>query len=359
MGDGSGPGDVPGRESDGAGPTLARRALDRYVAAVTSTPPAVVLATSRSFSSGDLDLAAELRAAGCRVVLGPSDHDLTTLGPVLAEVTHWIAGTGPVTAAHLDAAPGLRLVARYGVGTEAVDLDAAAARGVLVTNTPGANTGAVADLALALVLAALRDIPAGDRGVRAGDWRVQRTRQLGALTVGVVGLGRIGREVVARLTGFGSTVLGHDPFVGPEQLAALGVSGVELDELAGQSDVITLHVPGEEPLVDAAFLARVRPGAILVNTARASLVDEPAVADALRSGRLHRYAADVLGTEAGDMSHPLLADDLLDRTVFTPHAGAQTVEAVDRMGRGAVDAVLALVRGEQPPHLVPPPGDPR
>lgn len=319
----------------------------------------MVLATSRSFSSGDLDLAAELRAAGCRVVRGPSDHDLEALRPLLAEVTHWVAGTGPVTAAHLDAAPALRLVARYGVGTEAVDLEAAAARGVLVTNTPGANTGAVADLTLALVLAALRDVPAGDRGVRAGDWRVERTRQLGQLTVGVVGLGRIGREVVARLRGFGSPLLGHDPFVAPDRLGELGVTGVGLDALAARSDVITLHVPGEEPLVDAALLAQVKPTALLVNTARASLVDEAAVADALRAGRLHRYATDVLAGETGGTRSPLLADDLRDRTVFTPHAGAQTVEAVDRMGRGAVDAVLALIRGERPPNLVHPPGGPR
>jgi D-3-phosphoglycerate dehydrogenase / 2-oxoglutarate reductase len=313
----------------------------------------VVLVTSRSFSTGDLNLVAELQAAGCTLRAGPSNHDLGRLRPLLADTRYWIAGTGPVTAAHFDAAPHLRLVARYGVGTDAVDLAAAAARGVLVTNTPGANTAAVADHAVALMLAALRDITAGDRSVRAGDWRVQQTRQLGELTVGVVGLGRIGREVVGRLKGFGSTLLGHDPFVHADQFTALSVTEVELNELAQRSDVITLHISGGKALVDAPFLEQVKPTAILVNTARGTLIDEAALAAALRAGRLHRYAADVLGSQTGSLDNPLLADDLLDRTLFTPHAGAQTVEAVDRMGRSAVDAVLALVRAEEPPNLVP------
>jgi D-3-phosphoglycerate dehydrogenase len=311
----------------------------------------VVLVTSRSFSTGDLNLVAELQAAGCILRTGPSNHDLGTLQPLLADTRYWIAGTGPVTAAHFDAAPHLRLVARYGVGTEAVDLAAAAARGVLVTNTPGANSAAVADHAVALMLAALRDITAGDRSVRAGDWRLQPTRELGELTVGVVGLGRIGREVVGRLKGFGSTLLGHDPFVPADEFTALSVTEVELNELAERSDVITLHIPGVKALVDASFLEQVKPTAILVNTARSTLIDEEALAAALRSGRLHRYAADLLGSQAG-IDNPLLADDLLDRTLFTPHVGAHTVEAVDRMGRSAVDAVLALARAEEPPNLV-------
>ena len=311
-----------------------------------------MLVTSRSFSTGDLDLAAELTDAGCVITTGPPDHDLAALRPLLASATSWIAGAGPVTADHLDAAPLLQIVARYGVGVEAVDLAAAAHRGVLVTNTPGANSGAVADLAVALMLAALRDVTAGDRGVRTGQWAVRRTRELGQLTVGIVGLGRIGRGVATRLSGFGSTILGHDPWVPVDELERLGIEGVDLPELARRSDVITLHAPGDAVLVDADFLGRTRSTLILVNTARASLVDEAAVADALRAGRLRTYATDVLGSESGRHDSPLLAADLADRTLFTPHAGAQTVEAVDQMGRGAVDAVRAHLRGEQPPNLV-------
>jgi D-3-phosphoglycerate dehydrogenase len=211
----------------------------------------------------------------------------------------------------------------------------------------------VADHAVALMLAALRDVATGDRGVRAGRWTVRRTRQLGQLTVGIVGLGRIGREVASRLHGFGSTMLGYDPWVAQEELDRLGIERVDLDELARRSDVITLHAPGEAVLVDAPFLSLTRSHLVLVNTARAALVDESAVARALRADRMRTYATDVLASEDGSQDSPLLAEDLVDRTLFTPHAAAQTVEAVDQMGRGAVDAVLAHLRGEQPPNLVP------
>ncbi|MCR8669660.1 hydroxyacid dehydrogenase, partial [Agrococcus sp. HG114] len=131
---------------------------------------ASILATSRSFGAGDRDLVAELEAAGHRVSRGASDHALGELRAALAEADAWVAGTGPVTAAHLDAAPRLRVIARYGVGVDAVDVEAATARGIVVANTPGANADAVADHAVALMLAALRSIAAGDRRVRAGDW---------------------------------------------------------------------------------------------------------------------------------------------------------------------------------------------
>ena len=187
-----------------------------------------VLVTSRSFSSGDLDARGQLESAGVRVVLGPADHDLETVRPLLAEALAWIAGVGPVTADHLDAAPRLRLVARYGVGVEAVDLSYADQRGIMVTNTPGANSGAVAEHALALLLSALRRVTVGDRRVRRGDWQVQRTRELGALTVGIVGVGRIGRGVADRLSGFGSTVLGYDPWVDEETFRAAGIAPTSL-----------------------------------------------------------------------------------------------------------------------------------
>jgi D-3-phosphoglycerate dehydrogenase len=315
----------------------------------------VVLVTSRSFSTGDLDLRAELEAAGVTVLTGPPDHDLGFLGPQLSTAVAWVAGTGPVTTDHLDAAPRLRLVARYGVGVEAVDLEAATQRGIAVTNTPGANSSAVADHALALMLGALRQVVLGDRRVRAGDWRVRRSRQLGQLTVGIVGVGRIGREVATRLSGFGSRVLGHDPWVLDADLTAAGIEPVSMPELLDRSDIITLHTPGEHPVVDAAWLGQVRAGVILVNTARASLVDEAALARALADRTVAGYAADTLSSESGPGSAQALLDEALsDRTIFTPHWAAQTVGAVDNMGRGAVDAVVALLTGQALPNLLNP-----
>ncbi|MGI5216074.1 phosphoglycerate dehydrogenase [Plantactinospora sp. CA-290183] len=314
-----------------------------------------VLVTSRSFSSGSRDPLGELRRAGLTVVRGPADHDLDALRPLLAGTVGWIAGTGPVTAAHLAAAPRLAVLARYGVGVDSVDLPAAAARGVVVTNTPGANSEAVADLTVGLLLAALRGIPAGDRRVRAGDWSVFRGRELGALTCGVVGFGRIGRAVARRLRGFGARVLAYDPMVDPAAIRAADAEPAgELAELPARCGVVSLHAPGGRALVDEGWLAGCRAGLVLVNTARADLVDESALAAALRDGRVGGYAADTLGTESGRAAEsPLLAADLADRVVLTPHLGAQTVEAVDRMGALAVADLLAVLRGETPAHPVP------
>ena len=245
-------------------------------------------------------------------------------------------------------------MARYGVGVDAVDLEAAASRRISVTNTPGANSSAVADHTVALMLCALRRVAVGDRHVRAGDWRMQRTRELGRLTVGIIGAGRIGREVATRLSGFGGTVIGHDPWVPADAMAAARIVPVTMRQLTERSDIITLHIPGDQTVVDAGWLAHVKNGVIIINTARAALVDEDALAASLADGTVAAYAADTLSSETGKGSaHVLLDEALSDRTIFTPHWAAQTVEAVDNMGRGAVDAVLAILSGQSPPNLVP------
>lgn len=313
-----------------------------------------VLVTSRSFATGSVNLLDELAADGITVVTGSADHDLTALTPLLADVDGWIAGTGPVTDAHLARAPHLRVVARYGVGVDAVDLAAATRRGVLVTNTPGANSAAVADHAVALLLAALRGVAAGDRRVRGGTWTVQRSREVAGLTVGIVGFGRIGRGVAARLSGFGCRVIATDPYLPAAAIAAGGATPVSADELAARSDAVTLHAPGDQRIVDGQWLSRTPAGLILVNTARADLVDELALAAALRNGTVAAYAADTLSTESnsGSAASPLLAADLADRVTVTPHSAAQTVEAVDLMGAGAVAAIRAVFRDEEPVNVV-------
>ncbi|GAA3767596.1 phosphoglycerate dehydrogenase [Plantactinospora mayteni] len=318
-----------------------------------------VLVTSRSFSSGSRDLLGELRAAGLMVVRGPADHRLDALRPLLVGAVGWIAGTAPVTEEHLAAAPRLAILARYGVGVDAVDLTSAAAHGVVVTNTPGANTEAVADLTVGLLLAVLRGIPTGDRRVRAGEWSVSRGRELGSLTVGIVGYGRIGRAVGERLRGFGATLLAYDPMLDAEAIRAAGAEPADLAELPSRCTVVSLHAPGGgRPLVDAEWLAGARDGLILVNSARADLVDEPALAAALRTGRVAGYAADTLATESTGAGSPLLADALADRVVLTPHVGAQTVEAIDRMGSLAVADLLAVLGGGVPKHPVRTTGGP-
>jgi len=314
-----------------------------------------VLVTSRSFSSGGLDLVARLEGAGLRVVRGSTTHDLEELRPVLRDAVAWIAGTAPVTTLHLEAAPALRVVARYGTGVDAVDLDAAARAGVVVTNTPGANSEAVAEHAVALLFAVLRGVPAGDRRVRRDDWSVSRGRQLAGSVAGVVGFGRIGRGVVHRLLALGCEVLVHDPNVAEDDVLALGAKPALLEQVCRAAQVVSLHAPGGSAVVDAAWLSRCPADQVVVNTARADLVDEPALARALREGRMAGFAADTLATEGGSgQASPLLADDLADRVVVTPHLGAQTREAVDTMGALAVDGVLAVLAGRPPAHPVEP-----
>lgn len=313
---------------------------------------AVILVTSRSFSDGDLDLTARASAAGHRIMRGPAHHELRELKALLHGADAWIAGTGPVTAEHIAAAPRLQIIARYGVGYESVDLAAAAARGIPVTNTPGANSNAVADHAIALMLASLRTIPDGDRRVRDGDWSVRRGRELGAATVGIVGFGRIGQSAAQRLTGFGARVLASDPYLPDEAVRAAGAEPVDLDELFRTADVITLHAPGGQRLVDEERLATVPHGTVLVNTARPDLVDEFAVSHALRDGILAGYAADTLDGDTAASASPLLADALADRVIVTPHLAAQTTQAVDNMGSMSLDDVLAVLRGDEPTNPV-------
>jgi D-3-phosphoglycerate dehydrogenase / 2-oxoglutarate reductase len=314
------------------------------------TGPSVVV-TARSFGSGDADPAGLLQKAGLRVTHADPAHDHAALEETLSAAVAWIAGTSPIDDRHLDVAPNLRIVARYGTGYDSVDLAAAARRGVIVTNTPGANAEAVADHTIGLMLAALRHLVAGDRASREGARPPLRGRELGALTVGIVGFGSIGRAVARRLIGgFGSRVLAYDPFVAPERTREAGVEPVgDLSGLARAADVLTLHLPGGGgAVVDAAFLRQMRPGAVLINTARGDLLDEEAVADALAEGRLAAAAVDVLASE------PATSSPLLDapNAIVTPHVAAQTTQAIDRMGMMAAEEVVRVLEGEAPRHPV-------
>jgi D-3-phosphoglycerate dehydrogenase len=311
-----------------------------------------VLVTSRSFGKGTKDLVAAATVKGLELTFGPSHHSLSELRLDLSLAEAWIAGTGPVTAEHMDAAPGLRVIARYGVGVDAVDLAAAARRGIIVTNTPGANSGAVADLALALILGSLRHISWGDREVRAGRWNVLPGRELGSLVVGIVGFGRIGQGVAERISGFGSRMLAVDPYVSVEFFDRLGVEQTDLDTLFAQSDVVTLHAPGGEMVANRRRLGMMKPGSVVVNTARADLVDEVALAEALREGLVGSFASDVLSGDTQGSTSPLLAPDLAAQVTLTPHLGAQTLQAVDHMGQMALDNVVSVLAGTIPPNPV-------
>lgn len=314
------------------------------------TPPdavGTVLVTSRTFGSGRADPVRQLEEHGLTVRRGDHRHRIEDLAPLLPDAVAWIAGAGPIGAAHLARAPRLRHVARYGVGTDAVNRDALAERGIVFTNTPGANADAVADHTIGLILTSLRRIVTADQAVRRGKWSAVPGRELGSCVVGIVGFGNIGRAVRRRLGCFGAQVIVTDPFV---DAADVDVPLVPLDQALPSVDILTLHVPAQPaPIVDAAAIRRLPRGAIVVNTSRAGVVDETAVAKALHDGHLAGAAFDLLAG-AEDGSSPLLA---APNVVLTPHIAGQTVEAIDRMGlMAAEDVVRVVVRGIRPFHPV-------
>lgn len=249
-----------------------------------------------------------------------------------------IVGLDPVSEQVL-ATPGLEIVVRFGAGTDTVDLNAARRFGVRVATTPGANATSVAELAIGLMLVAVRQILRMDRTVRGGSWARQTGFELSGRCLGLVGAGRIGREVAARARSLGMHVIAFDPALSDSELPL-----VSFADLLRQADVISIHAPltdATSNLFDAGALAAMRPGSVLINTARGGIVDEAALALALREGPLSAAALDCFAQEPTTNSE-LFA---LDNVVLTPHCGATTVQAVERAGVTAVQEVLRALDG--------------
>ncbi len=258
-----------------------------------------------------------------------------------------------VDAEVLAAAPKLKIVARAGVGLDNVDVDAATERGVLVVNAPTSNIHSAAEHALALLLAAAREIPAADASLRAHTWKRSSFSgtEIFGKTAGIVGLGRIGQLVAQRLAAFGTHVVAYDPYVSPARAAQLGIELLSLDALLSRSDFISVHLPKTPEtagLLDEAALAKTRPGVIIVNAARGGLVDEAALAEAVRSGHVRAAGIDVFAKEPCTES-PLFE---LPQVVVTPHLGASTAEAQDRAGTDVAESVKLALAGEFVPDAV-------
>jgi D-3-phosphoglycerate dehydrogenase len=248
--------------------------------------------------------------------------------------------------------PRLRVLSKYGVGIETIDLEAATEAGVLVTNTPGANSLGVAEHTVALMMAILRHIPQLDRLVRAGSWN-QARRYIGGdiegATLGVVGYGNVGQLVGKRANALGMRVLAFDPYLSAERVAAAGATRVDdLDTMLGQADVVTIHMvvtPETARMFDAARFARFKPGAYLVNTARAQLIDQAALIDALRSGQLAGAAVDVAEPEPLGADSPLYD---LDNLIITPHHAGTTVRTRERTLTQAAQNLVDMLDGRVP-----------
>jgi D-3-phosphoglycerate dehydrogenase len=318
--------------------------------------PGCVLVTATTFGMQDPGLRSELERSVAEVRYSPEKRPLRSaeLQGIVKGVDAWIAGLDAIDAAAIAAADRLKLIARYGVGLDRVDVAAATRRGIAVANTPGANSAAVAELTIGLMLALARQICRADSAVRAGRWPRIAGMSLAGKTAGLVGFGAIGRETARRLTAFGCRVLVADPYVSPEAVAGQGATLTALDAMLGSADFVCLHTAATAEttgMVNAAFLGRMKPGAFLVNTARGELIDEAALAQAIESGRLRGAALDCFRAEPPAIDHPLLR---LPQVIVTPHTGAHTDDAVNAMGRMALEACLAVLRGERPAHVVNP-----
>ncbi len=288
--------------------------------------------------------------AGLELVWNPHDRPLTEdeLRALLPGCVAVIAGQEPYTERVFAAAPGLEVVARLGVGWDAVDVAAATRHGVVVAMAFGTNHEAVADHAFALMAALAHAIPRYDQLVRAGEWRLLYHGRLTGTTVGIVGFGRIGRALAKRCQGFAMEVLVADPYVEKETVARLGYTLVGLDELFARADFVSLHAPltaETRHLVDARRLALMKPTAYLINTARGGLVDEAALIEALRAGRIAGAGLDVMEVEPLPADSPLRT---LSNVVLTPHAAGASEWAIESMAARSVANVLSVLQGRDP-----------
>ncbi|MBV9012350.1 MAG: phosphoglycerate dehydrogenase [Pseudonocardiales bacterium] len=298
---------------------------------------------------------AQLRAAGLKVRCG-SGRRSTPVAEVIESLRGCaaaIAGQEPYSAEVFDACPELRLVVRFGVGFDTVDVGAATERGVLVANTPGTTDGGVADHTIGLMIDLAHGISRHDRAMRRGQWQGQRGVDVWQATLGIVGLGRIGRAVARRARGFKMRVIAHEPYPVMEFVQEHQIELMSLDDVLRQSDFVTLHLPAmpeTERVIDAAKLALMKPTAFLVNAGRGNLVDEDALYSAVKSGEIGGAGIDTWTTEP--MTDPRWAE--LDNVVLSPHSAANTQGVWTASAALAVQIVLQVLRGERPAQLLNP-----
>jgi len=309
-----------------------------------------VLVTPTSYAKNDPRLKSDLEALVGEVIYNPTSKPLASadLVRLLPGVDGFIAGLDGIDRAALQAADRLKVIARYGVGVDNVDLATAREKGIVVTNTPGANSVSVAELTVGLLLSLARRIPEAASAARKGEWPRLSGLTLEGKTVGLLGLGAIGKQVARRLSGFDCRLLAYDPVADAEFAAQNRVILLPLEEVLSQADFVSLHMPllpETRGLVNTEFIQKMKSGAYLINTARGELVDEAALVTAIMDRRLRGAALDVFSQEPPRPDNPLLS---LPEVIVTPHCGSHTDGATDAMGWMALHDCLAVLCGEPP-----------
>ena len=280
-----------------------------------------------------------------------ASYELAEQLALAADADILLPGFAAVTADMLDRSPGVRMIQKWGIGIDSIDLDAVRRRGIALSITAGANAGPVAELAIALMLAVYRRIPYVNRALREGRWPTPEMRetcyQISGKTIGLVGFGSIGRMLARRLRGFDARIIYADPQradAATEQ--ALQVRYAPLAEVIASSDILSLHAPlvaQTARMIDAAAIASMKNGAVLINTSRGGLVDERALFDALVSGKLRGAGLDAFDPEPPAADNPLLT---LDQVVATPHAGGGVFDNVGHVAQHAFGNILHFLRNE-------------
>lgn len=288
--------------------------------------------------------------AGCEIIENPHGRPYTfeELKEIIGDVDGVVAGVDTWDENVYRLAPKLKVIARFGVGVDNIDLEAAKKHGIVVSNCPGINSSAVAEQAAALILSAARRIPEMNAAVRRGQWPRPMFHELKSQTIGLLGFGAIARNLAERLGGFHPRMIAYDKYPDIAAAADLGVEMVSLEEVLEQSDIISIHLPATpetEHLICRETVKRMKDGVYLVNTARGSIVCERDVAEALRCKKLAGFATDVFETEPIDLGGPLFE---MENYIATPHVSAETYENCKTTSVVTAKSLLAVFSGNEP-----------
>ena len=313
-----------------------------------------ILVTPTSFQKSQNDEArAKLEAYADEVVYNDFGRPLEPkeVAEFLKGADGYIAGLDYITEEALQNADSLKVISRYGAGVDRVDLGAAKAKGITVTNTPGTNSTAVCELAFGLMLSLARAIPRLDAAVKNCEWPRNNGIELCGKTLGIVGFGAIGKKLAIRAKAFEMNVIAFDPFFDDSFAIEHGIIKAQIDDVISNSDFISLHVPLNEKtrhMIDEDRIATMKQGAFVINTARGGLIDEAAAAKALESGKLGGVALDAFEIEP-PVSSPLFG---LKNVIMTPHTGAHTNEAISGMGMMSVENLIAVLEGKDCKYII-------
>lgn len=303
-----------------------------------------VLASPSSFGKISTEPVDLLKSAGYEIIDNPYGRKLTESEVVelAKDCIGIVAGVEPLTSKVMDELPKLRCISRVGIGMDNVDLEYAKIKNIIVTNTPDGPTRSVAEFTLAMTMSLLRKIPKSDSDLKQKKWNKHTGNLLFGKTIGVIGLGRIGRLVSELFRGLGNKVVGYDPYPNQEWCSAKGVSLVSMEELLANADILTIHVPGNSdgtPLIGHAQIAQIKKAAFIINISRGGIVDETALYNALKNGALSGAAIDVFTEEpySGELCE-------LDNVILTPHIGSYAEEGKVLMEIDAVNNLIEALK---------------